>query len=156
MAPLVQRGRLTMSGRLDGSVWADSNTAGYVGIEGGLSYEILHGLNLSAGAYGYHNFGVQTFLGDNFITNQGYVVRGDWLGPSNSMSFLYRYDPAKGWFDRQFRLSQVVGSIEPVFVYRQAPRQYLLGIRFRFQDIARLLQKKQIERFSGPDLTGGN
>lgn len=141
-SPVQTIGRTTFSTRLDGGFHTDSQSMGFLGGEAGLTYQLRDYLSISGGAYGYKTFGDPTFAGDNYISNQGYVIRGDWQGPSNSLSMLYRYDPQLGWFDRQFRITQVIGSIEPVFVYRQAPRQYQLGIRFRLQDIAKKLQRR--------------
>lgn len=144
--PLVKSGRFTAGTRVDGALRLDASSSGYLGAEGGFSYEPKENLRFSAGLYGYHNFGTSLFAGDNFVTNQGYVVRGDWFGTSNNLSIMFRYDPTQGWFDKEYRISQVMGSVEPVIAYRESPRQYQLGLRFRTQDIARMLQKRKIQR----------
>ncbi|MEI8283284.1 MAG: hypothetical protein WCG75_12825, partial [Armatimonadota bacterium] len=142
--PLTHHGRLTAGTRIDGAARIDASSSGYIGGETGINYDLSSGLSVSTGAYGYKNFGNPLFLGDNFRSNQGYVMRGDWLGKSSTISLMFRYDPTQGWFDREYRLTQVVGPIEPVLVYRQSPRQYVLGIRFRTNDIANTLRRRNL------------
>lgn len=144
--PLAKFGRVTAGTRIDGLYRLDSSPSGYFGAEGGLTYSALDNLRFSGGAYGYYNFGTPLFDGDNFSTNQGFVVRGDWFGAATNISLMYRYDPTQGWFDREYRISQVMGSIEPVIIYRESPRHYQLGIRFRTQDIVKLLQRRKLNR----------
>ena len=145
-APLVHSGRLTVGTRFDASARIDSSSSGYFGAESGFSYEAIRNLNLSGGAYGYKSLGTPLFDGDNFRSNQGYVLRGDLIGASTNISMMFRYDPTQGWFDREYRISQVVGPVEPVLVYRASPRQYVFGLKFRTQDIANLLQNRKVKR----------
>ena len=143
--PIYHRGRMTAGTRIDATTRLDSSPSGFIGAESGFSYDLGNDLTFSSGAYGYKNVGTAAFAGDNFQTNQGYVVRGDWFGKSTNISIMFRYDPTQGWFDKEYRLTQVVGPIEPVLVYRQSPRQYVLGIRFRTQDISRILSRRKNE-----------
>jgi hypothetical protein len=39
-----------------------------------------------------------------------------------------------------------MGSVEPVLVYRAVPRQYVFGIKFRVQDISKMLQRRKLQR----------
>ena len=142
--PLVKLGKITAGTRFDAAARVDARSSGFAGIETGLSIDAGNDLTLSTGAYGYKTFGTPLFAGDSYSTNQGYVLRGDWLGSSTNISLMFRYDPTQGWFDREYRISQVMGPIEPVLVYRQVPRQYAFGIRFRTQDIAKMLQRRSI------------
>lgn len=146
--PLAKSGNFTAGARLDGVYRFDASPSGYLGAEGGLSYQANEFLKFSTGLYGYHNFGTPLFAGDNFVTNQGYVVRGDWFGPANNFSLMFRYDPTQGWFDKEYRISQVMGPLEPVLAYRESPRQYSIGFKFRTGDITRLLQRRKIQRNS--------
>ena len=143
--PIFKRGKLAAGTRIDATARLDSSSSGFIGGESGFSYDMGNELSFSSAAYGYKNFGTPLFAGDNFQTNQGYVVRGDWLGASTNISVMFRYDPAHGWFDKEYRLTQVVGPIEPVLVYRQSPRQYVLGVRFRTQDISKILKRRSSE-----------
>jgi hypothetical protein len=143
VAPLLKLGRFTSELRFDSSLRLDSSTSGWAGFETGLSYSPLSNFSLSVGGYGYRSFGKPLFLGDEFRTNQGYCIRGDWFGSSTNISLMYRYDPTQGWFDRQYRLSQVMGPIEPVLIFRESPRQYALGILIRTQDLSKLLARRK-------------
>ena len=145
-SPIAKSGRLSSGARFDTLARLDPSSSGYFGLEAGFSYEAMNRLELSAGAYGYKSLGTPYFAGDNFLSNQGYVIRGDWNGPSTGISLMFRYDPTKGWFDREYRLSQVMGSVEPVLVYRAVPRQYVFGIKFRVQDISKMLQRRKLQR----------
>lgn len=145
-APLLKNGRFTAGTRFDASANLDASSSGFFGVETGFSYEPANKLTFSAGAYGYKTVGKPLFDGDTFRTNQGFVVRGDWFGGATNLSLMFRYDPTQGWFDREYRISQVVGPIEPVLVYRVSPRQYVFGLKFRTQDIARMLQGRKVKR----------
>jgi hypothetical protein len=140
--PVRTKGRLTTALRFDGGYRLDPSSSGWLGGEAGFSYEPLRDMKISAGAYGFKQFGTPLFAGDRFISDQGFVVRGDILGSATKLSMMWRYDPTQGWFDRQIRLSQVVGCIEPVFVYRGRPNDYQLGIRFRIDAALGLLQQR--------------
>ncbi|MBS1702004.1 MAG: hypothetical protein JST12_10115 [Armatimonadetes bacterium] len=155
--PLMRKGKLVGGARIDGQARLDASSSGYLGGEGGFTYEASKDFNLSAGAYGYRNFGTPLYVGDHFLTDQGFVVRGDIFGNSTNFSIMFRYDPTQGWFDREYRFSQVVGPIEPVIVYRASPHQYQLGFRFRTQDLARMLERRKLERdkTSKSDQTSG-
>ena len=153
-SPLLTFGRVTAGTRFEALGRLDPSSSGYVGLESGFSYAASNSVSLSAGAYGYKTFGSPLFQGDQFRTNQGYVLRGDLTGSATNISFMFRYDPTQGWFDREYRISQVMGPIEPVIAYRQSPRQYVIGIKFRTEDIAKLLQKRSIKRSSGYSTEG--
>jgi hypothetical protein len=145
-SPLARSGRLVSGARFDGVARLDPTSSGYFGLEAGFSYEAMNKLTFSAGAYGFKSLGTPYFAGDTFQSNQGYVVRADWFGASTGISLMFRYDPTQGWFDREYRLSQVMGSVEPVLVYRAAPRQYVFGFKFRVQDISKMLQRRKLQR----------
>ena len=149
--PMYSRGKLKAGSRIDAAARLDASSSGFIGAESGFSYDLGNELSFSSGAYGYKNVGTPLFAGDNFQTNQGYVVRGDWLGASTNISVMFRYDPTKGWFDKEYRLTQVAGPLEPVLVYRQSPRQYVLGIRFRTQDISKILKRRTTEQSGDKD-----
>ena len=142
-APISTNGRLIAGTRFDAVARIDASSSGFLGAETGFTYKPLDSMSFSAGAYGYKNFGTALFQGDEFQTNQGYVMRGDWYGAATRISLMFRYDPTQGWFDREYRLSQVMGPIEPVLAFRESPRQYVIGIRLRTQDIGKLLQRRK-------------
>ena len=142
-APIATSGRFVAGTRFDAVVRVDGSSSGFLGAETGFSYKPRDSMAFAAGAYGYKNYGTPLFQGDQFVTNQGYVVRGDWYGAATNISLMFRYDPALGWFDREYRLAQVMGPIEPTLVFRESPRQYVIGIRLRIQDIGKLLQRRK-------------
>ena len=144
--PIARSGNFVAATRFDGSTRFDTNSSGYLGAESGLSYHVWQDLCIGAGVYGYKNFGTNTFQADAFVSNQGYVVRGDLIGSATKLSLMYRYDPSLGWFDREYRVSQIMGPIEPVLVFRESPRHYELGFIFRTDGIAKILRKRQFNR----------
>lgn len=140
--PIKHYGRLKIGARFDFAGFLDRNNHSWFGGEGGVSYSANRHLDLSVGAYGYNNTGTPFFLGDQFQSNQGYVLRGDVKGKATNFSILFRYDPALGWFDRQYRFTQVVGPIEPVIIYRSSPNFYQIGLNFRLDNILGILQNR--------------
>lgn len=139
-------GRLLTTMRLDGGVLADVNGFGWAGGEIGASYEPRENFRLSAGVYGYETFGTPLFVGDRFVSNQGLSLRGDLYGKATKISMMWRYDPAQGWFDRQFRISQVFGPVEPVIIYRANPNEYQFGLRFRIDELLDLAIQRSANR----------
>lgn len=141
-SPITELGRLKLGARFDFAGFLDQNNHAWFGGEGGVSYSANRFLDLSVGAYGYQNIGTPFFAGDQFQSNQGYVIRGDIKGKATNFSILFRYDPTQGWFDRQYRFTQVVGPIEPVIIYRGSPNFYQIGLNFRIDNILGILQNR--------------
>ncbi|MDH4389613.1 MAG: hypothetical protein QE269_12900, partial [Fimbriimonas sp.] len=117
----------------------DAGRYSWFGGEAGLSYEPKENTRLSVGVYGYRSFGRALYDADLFNSDQGISLRGDIYGNATKISMLWRYDPSQGWFDRQFRISQVMGPVEPVIIYRQNPNEYQFGLRFRMDQVLGLL-----------------
>lgn len=148
--PTRQTGRLISGIRFDGGAHIDAGGYSWLGGEAGMSYEPKENFRLSAGVYGYHSFGRPLYDADLFTSNQGLALRGDIYGKATKVSLLWRYDPSQGWFDRQFRISQVMGPVEPVIIYRQNPNEYQFGLRFRIDQLVDLLQNRSIGRGQKP------
>ncbi len=148
--PYKQSGRLFSSIRLDGGAHIDSGMYSWFGGEAGVSYEPIENTRLSAAVYGYKTLGRPLYDADLFNSNQGVSLRGDIFGKATKVSFMWRYDPTQGWFDRQFRISQVMGPVEPVIIYRQNPNEYQFGLRFRMDQVLSLLQNRSAGRAGKP------
>lgn len=148
--PIRQDGRLLSSVRFDGGLRLDSGRYSWFGGEAGVSYEPRENTRLSVGVYGYKTFGNALYDADLFTSDQGLSLRGDIFGNATKVSLLWRYDPSQGWFDRQFRISQVMGPIEPVIIYRQNPNEYQFGLRFRIDQVLGLLQNRSGGRSTKP------
>lgn len=149
LAPVHRHGNLISSIRFDGGIRLDQQGSAWFGAEAGISYQANSFSRLSLGLYGFENFGQTLFTGDNFISNQGAVIRTDFgigTGGATNLSLMWRYDPAKGWFDRQYRFSQVMGCIEPLVVYRENPNMYQFGLSFRLDSALNVLQQRQPNR----------
>jgi hypothetical protein len=141
-SPISEYGRLKIGARFDVAGFLDRNNHAWFGGEGGISYSANRFLDLSIGAYGYQNLGTPFFAGDQFQSNQGLVLRSDIKGKATNFSILFRYDPSQGWFDRQYRFTQVVGPVEPVIIYRASPNFYQIGLNFRIDNILGILQNR--------------
>jgi hypothetical protein len=150
MPPLLIKGRLVGSLRIDSGLRVSSQSSGWFGGEIGLSYKAKENLRFSVGAYGFKPFGTTLFNSDRFVSDQGYVFRTDLEGSATKVSLMWRYDPTQGWFDRQMRISQVIGCLEPVFIYRGNPNEYQIGIRFRIDEALALLQQRKVNRDKEP------
>jgi hypothetical protein len=137
---LAKSGRISSLGRMEIGGIFGLNRSSYFGGEFGFSYELGSGVAVSGGYYNYGTFGQHLFLADQFISNRGYAARFDYLKEHTKVSAMWRYEPGRGWFDQQFRISQVIGCFEPVFVSRLAPRDYQLGLTFRISDAIKKLQ----------------
>ena len=148
--PIKNSGRLYSSFRIDGGTHIDSGMYSWFGGEAGVSYEPKENTRLSVGVYGYKTFGNALFDADLFNSNQGVSLRGDIFGKATKVSLMWRYDPTQGWFDRQFRISQVMGPVEPVIIYRQNPNEYQFGLRFRMDQVLGLLQNRSTGRANKP------
>lgn len=145
-APLQNWGKLQLGLRFDGLAQYDRRASGYFGGEAAASYFLSDQIAVSVGHYNYKPFGTTFFDGDQFITNKGHVARADILGDSTNISAMWRYEPGRGWFDKQYRISQVMGPLEPVIVFRENPRQYQLGLKFRIGNLAKILQQRNLTR----------
>ena len=148
--PAKQSGRLFSSLRFDGGTRIDSGGYSWIGGEAGVSYEPRENTRLSVGVYGYRSFGNALYDADLFNSDQGVSLRTDIFGKATKVSLMWRYDPTQGWFDRQFRFSQVMGPIEPVIIYRQNPNEYQFGLRFRMDEVLNLLQNRSGGRANKP------
>ncbi len=145
-SPLLKSGNLTGIARLDVGSIIGQQTFSFIGAEGGLVYKPLSFWGIGVGAYGYELSGRPEYRVDEFPSRQGLVVRTDLLGSSTKLSFLWRYDPNQGWFAREFRISQVMGCLEPVLVYRSFPQDYQFGFTFRFDKFLDILQRRKFDR----------
>jgi hypothetical protein len=147
VSPMWKSGRLSGLTRLDAGIRSgvanNLGTSGWFGGESGVVYRPSEGFQFGVGLYGYQNIGTSRYLVDQFISDQGMVIRGDISGGATQISIMWRYDPTQGWFDRQMRISQVVGGLEPVFIYRANPNEVQLGLRFRIDTALTLLQNRQ-------------
>jgi hypothetical protein len=141
--PNPQLGRLSFGARFDVGGFLTNSSHAWFGGEGGASYEANRFWKLSAGAYSYSQIGTPFFRADEYVSNQGFVLRSDISGKATNFSILFRYDPVAGWFDRQYRFTQVVGPIEPVLVYRQNPSFYQIGCNFRIDSVLEVLQRRR-------------
>lgn len=145
-APLQKWGKVKVGARLDGLAQVDKKASGYFGGEIAASYSLSEAATISIGHYNFTPYGTTFFVGDQFLTNRGNMVRADILGESTNISVMWRQEPGRGWFDKQYRLSQVMGPLEPVIVFRENPRQYQLGLKFRIGNLAKILQQRNLTR----------
>lgn len=91
--------------------------------------------------------GKPDFNWDRLYSRQALHWRGDAaLGPFR-FSYLWKYDFDQGViYDREYLASFVAGAFEPFVEYRQFPSSYLFGFRFRMDNIAERLTKRQVNR----------
>src|SRR5262249_37167624 len=87
------------------------------------------------------------FISDELVSKNAAHFRADLnLGPTQ-ISYLAKYDMnGKGWYDREFSVSQAVGCLEPFITGREFPRDYVLGVRLRLGDFFDMLQRRKQTR----------
>jgi|GEM_PF-652453 len=136
---------LLLLGRLDSEFFA-GNSYGWVRGSAGLAWEPVKQVTLSSSYFTSQDFGNPLFVIDPLFAKRGYVGRADFnLGPTK-FSYMIKYDPALGWFDREYTISQVVGCIEPYLISRERPRSYNLGFRLRLDDFYDVLRHRNFKR----------
>lgn len=140
------RGRLTTVGRLDSNLVASKTLFGYAGGEIGVGYRANQNVRFGASAFAYAQAGDAPFTLDPLANPRGFSIRTDLNSAPTKFSLLLRYDERGRQFDREYRFSQVIGCLEPVIVYREFPRTYQVGLRFRIDDLIGALQKRDPNR----------
>ncbi len=145
---LATRGRLTSVGRFDLGLVGARTLFGFGGGEVGLAYRASDNVRFGASAFAYAEAGEAAFGLDRLAQPRGFSLRTDLNSAPTKFSLLLRYDGGLRQFDREYRFSQVVGCLEPVVVYREFPRTYQLGLRFRIDDLVGALQRRDPKRGS--------
>ena len=147
---LATRGRFTTLGRADGSLVAGKGVYGFFGGEAGVFYTARPGVRFGASAFAYAQAGDSGYTLDGIRYPAGFSLRTDLNSAPTKYSLLLRFNPSLKQFDREYRISQVVGCLEPLVVFREYPRSYQIGLRFRLDDISNLLQRRNIGRRTKP------
>lgn len=145
-SPVSRRGRVGTIHRLDFGSFLGAGTYGWVGGEVGGTYDLSPFFRVGLGAYAYKDFGTPLYKVDQLTSMQGISLRTDLLSKSTKLSVMWQYDPVKGWYDLEYRASQVVGCLEPVLIYRRNPSDYQIGIRFRIDEVLDILQQRDFKR----------
>ncbi|MER3496424.1 MAG: hypothetical protein C4320_06335, partial [Armatimonadota bacterium] len=144
--PLLNRGRTTVIGRLDGYLTASRGVFGFGGGEVGVAYRASPNIILGASAFAFAEVGRPSYSLDPLAQTRGGSLRVDINTAPTKISLLARYDSSLRRFDREYRISQVVGCLEPVVIYREFPRSYQIGLRFRLNDLAGLVSRRDPKR----------
>lgn len=136
---------LSAVSRVDTSLFAGPNY-GWVRGSLGVVYRPLPQVTLSGSGYASQDFGHSQYDIDQLFSKGGFALRADFdLGPTK-FSYLTKWDPSLGIYDREYTASQVVGCLEPFITYRQYPNTYNLGIRFRLDEFYGLLRRRDFHR----------
>ena len=143
---LATRGRLVTIGRADSNLVASRSLFGYAGGEVGFGYRANENVRFGASAFAYAEVGDAPFTLDGLAYPRGFSLRTDLNSAPTKFSLMLRFDERGRQFDREYRFSQVVGCLEPVIVYREFPRTYQLGLRFRIDDLVGALQRRDPNR----------
>lgn len=134
--------------RVDFSGIAGEGSAfGWVRGQAGLVYQPIPQVTVGAAFVSAGETGTPDFITDRLVSKHAFHGRIDLnLGPTK-ISYLAKYDyDRKGWYDNEYSVSQVVGCLEPFLVRREFPREYAIGVRFRFNDFFSLLERRKQER----------
>ncbi|MCG9896144.1 MAG: hypothetical protein MH204_11780, partial [Fimbriimonadaceae bacterium] len=101
------------------------------------------GVGLSGGVTG----GRPQFGFDDLISRSGLHFRSDLNVGPYSLSWLGKYDlNRRAFFDREYEIALLADGFEPFLQYRQNPRSYQLGIRFRLDGVLDRIQSREIRR----------
>jgi hypothetical protein len=73
------------------------------------------------------------------------------LGPTK-FSYMSKYDPKLGWYDREYMVSQVAGCVEMFILSRKHPSDYNLGFRFRLDEFYDVLRRRNFNRSVKPTM----
>lgn len=132
---------------------------GWVRGQAGLIYRPIPQLTLGAAYVAGAQGGRPDFVSDELVSKNAMHLRADInLGPTQ-ISYLAKYDVnGRGWYDKEYSISQVVGCLEPFITRREFPRDYVLGIRLRFGNLFDMLQRRKqtrtkpvpLQQISGP------
>ena len=122
----------------------ERNAFGWIRTQAGIVYEPIPQFRLGAAFISAGETGTPDFVADRLVSRHAFHARADLnLGPTK-ISYLAKYDyDRKSWYDKEYSISQVVGCLEPFLVRREFPRQYALGVRFRFDDFFSLLERRK-------------
>jgi hypothetical protein len=145
LAPPILRlaPNLIATGRFDTNVFA-GNAYGWVRGIAGVVYRPIRQLALGGGGYLSSESGHSFYIVDQLASTRGFVFRGDLdLGPMK-VSYLSKWDPSFGWFDREYSVSQVTGFLEAFLVSRQHPNEYNIGFRIRLDDFYSVLRRRNL------------
>jgi len=132
--------------RLDAQAFIGGRQFGWTRALIGATYQPVPQVTLAAGAFLGQEVGTAEYDIDRLVAKSGFALRGDLnLGPTK-VSYLTKWDRQLGFFDREYRISQVVGCLEPFILYRQRPSTYNIGVRFRLDEFYDLLRRREFRR----------
>jgi len=144
--PEFQLGRgLTTVARLSGSAYfnpGDEYSWGQA--QFGLVYTPFKDVYLGGSYAVADEFGNPLFESDRPYSKSSMNLRFQWgLGPTK-FAFLAKYDFNQNrWYDDELSLSQIMGCVEPYFVWRRFPNEISFGIGFRLDEFFDRLSKRQ-------------
>jgi hypothetical protein len=122
---------------------------GWGRLQVGATYQPIPQLRVGAAVLVGGEAGNPAFEIDRLYSKNGIHLRGDLdLGPTK-ISVLGKYDfGQKRWYDHEYSISQVVGCLQPYFVWRQFPRDSRFGVQLRLDRFLELLQRRDFRRRS--------
>ncbi len=119
----------------------DGGRYGWANLQAGATYQPWKELRLGGAYLLTEEFGTPDFLEDRPFTNRAWHVRGDLTLPSTSLSVLFKYDAdRRRWFDTEYRIAQVIGSIVASVTVRGFPDSLQLGLELRLDELLRRLE----------------
>jgi hypothetical protein len=142
--------------RVDGEAIGGDHAFGWARLSGGLVFQPVRWLTLSAGAMAAAETGTPDFDIDPLVYRNGAFGRADYeLGPRR-LSLMTRYDSRLGWFDDEVLFTQAMGTLEAYLVYRKYPSDLRYGVLLRINQIADVLKRRNFSRTSDASAGGGS
>lgn len=132
--------------RVDGASFNGSTSSGWLRGMAGLVFHPMAPLTASIAWHDSTTWGSSLYPIDDLVSLQGATARFDLNGGPTQASLMWRYDSKRGWYDRQWTVSQVVGCFQPFLIYRSFYGDYRFGVNIRVGNIGDVLSRRNYER----------
>lgn len=141
--PSIKLGNgLSTIARIDSSLFGGSTLYGWGRAMAGLSYAPAPWLRLSAAGFVSGEGGRPQFDMDPLYSEAGALMRADVAFGGLRLSYLAKNDRARGFYDHEIAINQIIGCFETFYILREHPNDRRLGLSIRVKPLIDLFKRR--------------
>jgi hypothetical protein len=122
------------------------NPSGWTRAQLGFSYRPDPRFGFGAAYILGRDYGTPDFVTDRLYARNGVHLRASANFGGTRVEYLYKFDGARKWYDREFSIYQAIGCIDVYLTRREFPREFRLGFKFRVDSFIDLIQRRKQTR----------
>ncbi len=133
--------------RFDANAYLGGGSFGWVRTEAGLTYRMSRLFRLGGAAFAGREAGDALYADDRLYVRQGLIGRVDLDLGATELSLLSKLDVDNHKsYDQQVAITQAVGGLDVIVLYRKFPGDFRIGIQLRINSFMAAIKHRNVSR----------